>query len=206
MNVSIYNIPCHTCGIYMLTCKINGKRYIGSSREINSRLALHFNREARNYPYKPLYQDINNYGRENFKWEVLEECLPEELREKEQYYFDLLKPEYNLVKPFTMEIQDKECRKRFEKAYEDSGKHLKELFSTEEYKQLFKEQARWKFKPVYMMKKGTYEIIMEFECIQDAVKWLDKNTSYTSKNKASKIVEVCKGKRHSAFGYNWRYK
>ena len=206
MNRSIYGIPCHTCGVYLLKCKINNKKYVGSSREINSRLALHFNREARNYPYKPLYKDINKYGRENFEWEVLEECEAYELREREQYYFDLIQPEYNLVKPFTMEIQDEECRERFKKANEENGKHLKELFSAEDYKEMFREQHRYEFKEVVMLDKKTQDVLMEFESIQDASRWLSEHTNYTSKNKASKIVEVCKGTRNSAFGYKWIYK
>ena len=203
---NIYGIPCHTCGVYLLKCKINNKKYVGSSREINSRLALHFNREARNYPYKPLYKDINKYGRENFEWEVLEECDPSELREKEQYYFDLIQPEYNLVKPFTMEIQDEECRERFKKANEESGKHLKELYKNQEYKDLFKEGNRYKFTPVEMLNKITNEYIMEFECLQDAARWITEHTNFKGKSKASKIMECCKGTRGTALRYKYRYK
>lgn len=202
---NIYGIPCHTCGVYMITCKINNKKYIGSSKEINSRLALHFNRECRKYPYKPLYKDIIKYGRDNFIWEVLEECDPFELRDKEQYYFDLIQPEYNLVKPFTWEIQDEECRNRIEKASKENGKHLRELYKSEEYKKLFKEGNRYKFTPVQMLDKTTGECIMEFECLQDAARWITKNTNFKGKNKASKIMECCKYTRNSAFGYKWKY-
>ena len=29
---NIYGIPCHTCGVYMITCKINNKVYIGKTK------------------------------------------------------------------------------------------------------------------------------------------------------------------------------
>ena len=38
------------------------------------------------------------YGYENFTLEILEYCLKDELLIKENYYFDLFKPEYNILK------------------------------------------------------------------------------------------------------------
>lgn len=63
----IYGISKYTCGVYMITNKINGKRYVGSSIDITSRLSLHFNRECKKYPHHPLYKDIIKYGRDNFE-------------------------------------------------------------------------------------------------------------------------------------------
>jgi hypothetical protein len=38
------------------------------------------------------------YGYSNFKLEILEYCLPEDVINREQYYLDLLQPEYNIYK------------------------------------------------------------------------------------------------------------
>ena len=38
------------------------------------------------------------YGYSNFKLEILEYCEPSKCIEREQYYLDLLKPEYNILK------------------------------------------------------------------------------------------------------------
>ena len=38
------------------------------------------------------------YGYYNFKLEILEYCEPSKCLEREQYYLDLLKPEYNILK------------------------------------------------------------------------------------------------------------
>jgi hypothetical protein len=38
------------------------------------------------------------YGYANFSLEILEYCEPEDCIKKEQYYIDLLKPEYNILK------------------------------------------------------------------------------------------------------------
>lgn len=41
---------------------------------------------------------MSKYGHENFTLEILEYCLKDELLTRENYYFDLLKPEYNILK------------------------------------------------------------------------------------------------------------
>jgi group I intron endonuclease len=45
-----------------------------------------------------IYKAILKYGHSNFKLEILEYCDKNILIEKEQYYLDLLKPEYNICK------------------------------------------------------------------------------------------------------------
>ena len=40
---------------------------------------------------------ILKYGYSEFTLEILEYCSPEKCIEKEQYYIDLLKPEYNIL-------------------------------------------------------------------------------------------------------------
>lgn len=41
---------------------------------------------------------ILKYGLDNFKLEILEYCLPEITLSREQYYLDLYRPEYNILK------------------------------------------------------------------------------------------------------------
>ena len=38
------------------------------------------------------------YGYSNFKLEILEYCLPEDVIKREQYYMDILQPEYNILR------------------------------------------------------------------------------------------------------------
>ena len=75
-------------GIYCITNLVNGKKYIGQSRNIENRW-----REHRLKPFQPnykdgkiLYQAIRKYGLDNFKFEVLEKCKIEELDEREIYW------------------------------------------------------------------------------------------------------------------------
>jgi group I intron endonuclease len=45
-----------------------------------------------------IYKAILKYGYSNFSLDILEYCEPNLLIKKEQYYIDLLKPEYNILK------------------------------------------------------------------------------------------------------------
>ena len=76
-------------GIYKIENLINHKVYIGQSKDINKRWTNHksdaFNSFSHSYNY-PLYRAIRKYGIENFDFTILEECLVEELNQKEKDY------------------------------------------------------------------------------------------------------------------------
>ena len=78
-------------GIYQITCTVNGKRYVGQSIDIKRR----FNQHKRKPP-DGMREDFELYGVDKFKFEVLEECAPENLTAREDFYLDTLKPEYNI--------------------------------------------------------------------------------------------------------------
>lgn len=79
------------CGIYKITNINNKKCYIGQSKNIRERLREHMKHglgidtPANNKLYKAMEEE----GLLNFSFELIEECLPEELDEKEKFYIDL---------------------------------------------------------------------------------------------------------------------
>ena len=73
-------------GIYKIENLINHKVYIGQSIDIDRRFKEHKFFKANEKDNNLLHQDIKQYGIENFKFEILEECLKEELNSKEQYW------------------------------------------------------------------------------------------------------------------------
>ena len=80
-------------GIYRITNLINGKTYVGQSVNIEKRFWDH--RCVSHESNKHLKYALMKYGKENFKYEVLEECSAEMLDEREIYYISTLAPEYN---------------------------------------------------------------------------------------------------------------
>nr|ATI20483.1 GIY-YIG endonuclease [Juglanconis juglandina] len=89
-------------GVYQWVSKINGKTYIGSSVDLYNRLRCYFNPDwlelettrSKSMIYRSLLK--NRYS--NFSLNILEYCTPLKAIEREQYYLDLLNPEYNILK------------------------------------------------------------------------------------------------------------
>lgn len=80
------------CGIYKITNKINGKWYVGSTRnEFRFRWYCHKNRLRNNKHTNPHLQAAwKKYGEENFLFEVLEKVEDvKSLKEREQFYLDI---------------------------------------------------------------------------------------------------------------------
>lgn len=78
------------CGIYSITNKIDGKKYIGQSVDIESRFFQHKS-ELRSdiHSNSHLQHSWNKYGEENFLFEIITECTIVELDDLEKYYIDV---------------------------------------------------------------------------------------------------------------------
>jgi len=89
------------CGIYMIENHITGKKYIGQSVNISKRFKNHIYELLKNiHPNSHLQRAWNFYGQNSFSFEILCECKPEELDNKEIYYILLgnsIKDGYNQV-------------------------------------------------------------------------------------------------------------
>jgi group I intron endonuclease len=86
-------------GVYALICKVNNKFYVGSSVYLANRL-LDYMQPAylAKKANRPILRAIFKYGLINFIFIVLETCHITDTLQREQYWIDLLKPEYNLCK------------------------------------------------------------------------------------------------------------
>lgn len=82
-------------GVYKITNTVNSKTYVGSSKEVYNRLSTYKCLFKRGKVHnKHLQSSFNKYGIKNFLVEIIEFC-EENLKEREQYWIDFLKPEYN---------------------------------------------------------------------------------------------------------------
>ena len=85
-------------GVYCWINKLSGKSYVGSSVNLSKRFNQYYN-------YNHLVENKNmiicrallKNGYSKFMVEILEFCDKSRLLEREQYYLDLLKPEYNIL-------------------------------------------------------------------------------------------------------------
>ena len=71
-------------GIYKITNKINGKSYIGLTDDIKRRISEHKSKgDTTNLLIDHV---IKKYGKNNFTYEILEECSLDQLEEREKYW------------------------------------------------------------------------------------------------------------------------
>lgn len=133
------------CGIYKITCIPNGRVYIGSSINIHSRWEKHqCGLNTQKHYNKHLLSAYNKYGKDNFLWEIIEECDRDVLWDREQHYLDVLQPfdekGFNTARvvkaPMTgrkHSPEDREKMSRVQRAMkrkcpEERKKYLSELF------------------------------------------------------------------------------
>jgi len=77
-------------GVYKIINLVNNKIYVGSAVNFEIRWRNHKSELKRYKHHSPKLQNsYNKHGIDNFKFEIIEECVKEKLIEREQYYIDL---------------------------------------------------------------------------------------------------------------------
>jgi len=83
-------------GVYKITNTVNNRFYIGSSKNIESRIRAHkASLRRRDHRSKFLQRSYDKYGLEYFKFETVIICSEDNLLFYEQLLIDSLKPDFN---------------------------------------------------------------------------------------------------------------
>lgn len=95
----VANIP-KSSGVYRIVNIVNGHCYIGQSKDLHARAVDHFCLLDHGKHYNPYLQNAyNKYGRGSFVFDVLETPVKwGHLDDREQYFIELLKPTYNIIR------------------------------------------------------------------------------------------------------------
>ena len=90
------------CGIYKIENLINHKKYIGQSINIYDRWRHHKNiaQNPKDIHNSMIHQAFRKYGINNFSFEIIEKCKPEQLDNKEIYW----------IKYYHTWIEDPQCQ------------------------------------------------------------------------------------------------
>ena len=109
-------------GIYQITNQTNGKRYIGSAVNIRKRWTNHlFALRHQQHPNRHLQAAFDKYGETAFVFSTLEHIENAlQLIPREQYFLDMLKPEYNISPTARSALgvrRSPETRKKMSKAW-----------------------------------------------------------------------------------------
>lgn len=98
----VYKENKNKSGIYRWNNLITGDSYVGSAINLTNRLRNYFSFRLLKSKILRGKSIINNsllkYGYNNFSLDILEYCEPSMLIKREQYYIDVLKPKYNILK------------------------------------------------------------------------------------------------------------
>ena len=108
--------------VYKITNTVTGDFYIGSSKDVKRRWKEHkCPSRWKRYSNNQLYKDMQEYGVEKFDFEVIEvieEVEESFLKEKEQYFIEILKPTYNQMNAKGLDIDEyKKHQKKYNKEY-----------------------------------------------------------------------------------------
>lgn len=133
-------------GIYSITNTITNQVYIGSSKCLGSRLKNHLyclikNKHVNTY----LQNSFNKYGKDLFVFNLVEECLIEDLLIREQYYLDTLKPEFNICKKTSAPMEGRKHSEETKKKFKNRKVWNKGIPRTEEEKNLMSIRKKEEF-------------------------------------------------------------
>ena len=122
--------------VYKITNVITGDFYIGSSKNVKSRWAVHKCLSVWNkYKSNPMYLDMNKYGLDKFSFQILEEVEIEQLKETEQKFIETLKPTYNRNRADGWDVERyKEYQEEYRKT--DKSKEYQKQYQLEYENQL----------------------------------------------------------------------
>jgi group I intron endonuclease len=198
--------------IYKITNNINNKAYIGKTiRSIEERWSEH-KQESQRSKNRPLYRAINKYGVENFSIEQIEECIIDELSDREIYWINVFNTyhngynatyggdgaqyaDYDMI--YALYNQQKTCKEIQEITKYDHTTIANALNSKGIYFEERKRRAVERIsKPVARLDKNTGEILEVFHSTKEADRIYKTNRH---------IPDVCNGKRKTAGGYGWKY-
>jgi GH15 family glucan-1,4-alpha-glucosidase len=97
-------------GVYRLINNFNNKSYIGSSTYLSNEFNNYYYLNSLTLQVKGsiiISRALLKYGYKNFSLDILEYCESNMLIKREQYYIDLLKPEYNILRIYKNNLGSK---------------------------------------------------------------------------------------------------
>jgi group I intron endonuclease len=114
--------------VYKIVNTVTGDCYVGSSKNVKKRWESHKVPSTwKQHPNSPLYLDMQKYGLDKFRFQILAQVMPEYLKQVEQEFIDLLTPTYNKLnakgwdieryKEYQQSDKGKESRRKAHRKY-----------------------------------------------------------------------------------------
>jgi excinuclease UvrABC nuclease subunit len=167
-------------GIYMITNKLTNDKYIGQSIDISNRFKHYFNLSyIKSKDSFRISRALIKYGYSNFSVTILEYCDKSELLIREQYYFDKLNPQYNILKiagsSLNSKYKEKTKTKIIQSLKEVNEKSVQKALSRKYSDDTKLKKSAVSGKPVYIYEKFSssgFNLIGSFVSARRAGKFL----------------------------------
>lgn len=213
--------------IYCYTNNINGKKYIGQTKDVSKRC-----HKANYKNCIKFYSAIEKYGYENFSFEILENNLTlEEANKKEEKYisfYNTVEEGYNIKSGGLNNIYSQESKEKM-RISNKSKKRIRCIETNQEFESAKEIERILGFanSNIIACCKGklhtaygyTWEYMNQSSAIQRTDKrkrgviCIDLNQYFSSAAEASRTLNIsrpnitncCQGKLKSAGGYRWKY-
>ena len=110
--------------VYQIVNTVTGDRYVGSSKDVKKRWRQHkWSSTWKHKPNNPLYLDMQKYGVDKFRFQILAPVMPEYLKQVEQEFIEMLRPSYNDRRANGLDAERyKEAKRKYDQS--DKGKEL----------------------------------------------------------------------------------
>ena len=185
-------------GIYMIRNKINGKVYIGQSRNIGHRWRCHKYDLRHNRHGNSHLQHSYNLHPDAFEYKVILECKPEELNAEEERLIE----SYNACNPdYGYNIDSK--ANGTGKMSDETKKKLSENHKGRDWGHMRGRvlSASWRRHLSEAQPHKRAVICLETKHVYDSAFDVERDTGV----QRCKVVSCCTGNRKTAGGYHWSY-
>lgn len=125
--------------VYQIINTVTGERYVGSSKDVKRRWGQHKRPSMWNqHPNSSLYLDMQKYGLDKFRFQILAPVEPGHLKEVEQEFIEMLHPTYNDKNAKGLDV---ERRKETIRKWSQSDKG-KEHYQSNKCKEIYRKNSK----------------------------------------------------------------
>jgi group I intron endonuclease len=197
-----------SCGIYKITNIVNGKVVIGQAINITARWQRHKGLLRHNKHYNSHFQNAwNKYGEQNFKFEIILECLREKLNEEEirlikEHKSNNRKYGYNIEEGGNIRIHSEETRRKISEANKNPSEETRRKMSEAHKGYKHSEETKRKLSiissnPSEETKRKLSESHRGKVCTKETKRKISKANSNPSEETREKMANARRGKHPS---------
>ena len=122
--------------VYKIVNTVTSDFYVGSSSNVMKRWADHKCKSMwKRFPNSQLYEDMQKYGVDKFRFQILAPVMPEYLKQVEQELIGMLKPTYNKINASGWDVERRKEYLHSQKVKESTKKSAKKYFQSEKGKE-----------------------------------------------------------------------